>query len=83
MIKVKSTAYPTYPTPLSRPAPMAMNMAPISLAVPGIERNLTRLNAPATAIPVPMLSLTVRMTIETMAGTRANVMTNPCEYSLR
>ena len=38
------------------------NMNAISFAVPGAERNFTRPNAPATAIPAPMLLPTTNIT---------------------
>ena len=56
---------------------MARKMAPISRAVPGTERNRTRLKAPATATPAPMLPLTSRITICTIAGRMASVTAKP------
>lgn len=67
---------------MSSPEAIAMNMAPISVAFPGTERNLTRLNAPATAIPTPMLSLTTMMMTATTAGMMATVIRKPSLYSL-
>ena len=58
MISVNKTAKPRYPIPDIRPAPIARNSAQISFAVPGTERKRTRLNAPATATPVPTFPLT-------------------------
>lgn len=79
MIEYKK-AYPKYPIPEISPAPIAKNRMPISFAVPGTERNLTRLNAPATATPVPTLPLTIMMTTHTTAGRRANVTTKLLVY---
>ena len=53
---------------------MAKKITPISRAVPGAERNRTRLKAPATATPAPTLPLTSIMTIWTTAGRMARVM---------
>ena len=61
--------------PVARPMAMAKKMALISRALPGTERNRTRLNAPTTATPVPRFPLTSRMTICTMAGSSASVTT--------
>lgn len=55
------------------PAPMAMKMAPISRAEPGADRKRTRLKAPATATPAPTLPLTIMITTQTTAGSRASV----------
>lgn len=52
---------------------MARNNAQISRAVPGTDRKRTRLNAPATATPVPTLPLTSMMTTQTTAGNKASV----------
>ena len=52
---------------------MARNSTPISRAVPGAERKRTRLKAPATATPAPMLPLTSMMTTCTTAGRIASV----------
>ena len=54
---------------------MARNTLPISFALPGMERNRTRLNTPMTAMPAPRLPLTRVMTIWTMSGSRASVTT--------
>lgn len=51
------------------PEAMAMKMAPISRA----ERKRTRLKAPATATPAPTLPLTIMITTQTTAGSRASV----------
>ena len=63
-----------------RPLAIARKSVQISLAVPGTERNLTRLNAPATAIPVPMLPLTIMMITLMIAGSSASVMTKLLVY---
>ena len=55
---------------------------PISFAVPGALRKRTRLNAPATATPAPMLPLTIMMITCTMAGSIARVSTKLWEYLL-
>ena len=55
------------------PAPIARNSVPISLALPGADRNLTRLNAPATATPTPTFPLTIMMTTQMTAGSIARV----------
>ena len=68
-----SAASPTYPMPVARPMAIARKMAAISRAVPGAERNRTRLKAPATAMPAPMLPLTSIMTACTTAGRIASV----------
>lgn len=68
-----------YPIPVISPVPIARNNIDISFAVPGIERNRTRLNAPATATPVPTLPFTSMMTVQTIAGRSASVMTKLCE----
>ncbi len=67
--------YARYPMPQMIPAPIARNSALISRAVPGAERNRTRLNAPATATPVPTLPLTIMITTHTTAGSSASVVT--------
>ena len=54
---------------------MARKSEPISLALPATERKRTRLNAPMTAMPAPMLPFTMRMTTHTMAGSSASVTT--------
>ena len=43
-------------------------MKQISFADPAAERNRTRLKAPATATPVPILPLTIIMTTWTTVG---------------
>ena len=68
-----STASPSSPMPVASPSAMARNSTPISRAVPGAERNRTRLNAPATATPVPILPLTSMITSCTTAGSSASV----------
>ena len=52
---------------------MPRNSTPISRAVPGAERKRTRLKAPATATPAPMLPLTSIMTTCTTTGRMASV----------
>ena len=42
---------------------LTVKTAAISLAEPGAERKRTRLKAPATATPAPMLPLTSMMTV--------------------
>ena len=46
-----------------KPTAIARKTLPISLALPEIDRNLTRLNTPITAIPAPMFPFTSIMTI--------------------
>ena len=41
--------------------------------MPGTERKRTRLNAPATATPVPTLPLTIIITTQTTAGSKAYI----------
>ena len=60
---------------------MAMKTAPMSFAVPGIERKRTRLNTPMTAMPAPRFPLTRVMTTCTMRGSSAKVTTKFLEYS--
>lgn len=55
------------------------NIAQISRALPGAERKRTRLNAPITATPVPMLPFTSIITICTIAGSSARVSAYPRE----
>ena len=50
------------------PAVMTRKIEEISFAFPAAERNRTRENAPATAIPVPMFPFTIRTTVVTMTG---------------
>lgn len=50
------------------PVHIAPKRAQISLALPGAERNLTRLKAPATATPIPKFPFTIRITTQTIAG---------------
>ena len=59
--------------PATRPATIAMKISAISFAVPGAERNRTRLNAPAVATPAPMLPFTIMMVTHTSAGSAASV----------
>ena len=54
---------------------IARKIVPISFAVPGTERKRTRLNAPATATPAPILPLTIIITTQTTAGSMARVIT--------
>lgn len=61
---------------------MERNIAPISFAFPGAERNLMRAKAPAKAIPIPMLSFTTRITTATTAGRSATVETKLSLYLL-
>lgn len=68
MTAVNTRAYPMNPIPISRPVLMARKIIPISFAVPGAERKRTRLKAPITAIPAPMLPLTTWMITDTTAG---------------
>ena len=67
-INAKRILYARYPIPLISPAPIAINMVQISFAEPGVERKRTRLNAPATATPVPIFPLTIIITAQTTAG---------------
>ena len=66
-------ASPTYPIPVARPMAIPRNSTPISRAVPGAERKRTRLKAPATATPAPMLPFTSMMTTCTTMGRMASV----------
>ena len=50
-------------------------MEAMSRALPGTDRNRMRLKAPSTATPVPRLPLTIMMTICTITGSTARVMT--------
>ena len=52
-------------------------MVPMSRAEPGRLRNRTSPKAPITAMPVPRLPFTSRMTICTISGSSATVTTNP------
>ena len=52
---------------------MEVNTAAISLPLPGAERKRTREKAPATAMPAPMLPLTIRITTATTGGRVARV----------
>ena len=45
----------------------------MSMALPGTERNLTKLNAPITATPVPMFPFTSIITTCTITGRSARV----------
>ena len=69
--------------PAMSPAPMARKSVVISLAVPGTERKRTRLNAPDTATPAPMLPLTSRIPTHTTAGSSASVTTKLFVYRVR
>ena len=65
--KVLSTQEQIYQ---ASPAVIARKSRAISFAFPGTERKRTSENAPATAIPVPTLPLTIKITVSTMAGSR-------------
>ena len=56
-----------------RPAPIARKIVTISFAEPGALRKRTRLNAPATATPAPILPFTIIITTHTTAGRSASV----------
>ena len=66
-------AIPTYPIPVASPTAMARNTLVISRPLPSTDLNLTRLKAPATAIPAPMFPLTSIITNSTIAGSSTNV----------
>ena len=68
--------------PAIKPAAIAKKIVPISLAVPGTERNLTSEKAPATATPAPTLPFTIIITMQTTAGSRARVTTKLAVYLL-
>ena len=68
-----NTPIPMNPIPVANPTAMARNTLLISLALPGRERNRTRLNAPITATPVPRFPFTIMITICTMTGSTARV----------
>ena len=59
--------------PQTSPTHMARKTKLMSLPEPGTLLKRTRLKAPATATPAPMLPLTMAMTTHTMAGSRASV----------
>ena len=52
---------------------MAANTLVISLELPGMDRNRTSENAPATATPVPTLPFTSMITACTSMGSRIRV----------
>ena len=81
-MSANATAYPTYPIPAASPVVIARKIAPISFAVPGTERNLTRPKVPATATPAPTFPFTRSITILTTAGSIASVITKLCVYLL-
>ena len=62
-----------YPMPFASPAAMAANTLVISLELPGMDRNRTSENAPATATPVPTLPFTSMITACTSMGSRISV----------
>ena len=74
---VNSRAMTTYPAAQARPAVMTRKMAEISLALPATDRNRTREKAPATAMPVPTLPLTMRITVHTTIGSTTREIKNP------
>ena len=82
IMSANAAAYPTNPIPIASPVAIDKNIAPISFAVPGTERNLTSPNVPATATPAPTLPFTKSITILTTAGNIASVTTKLCEYLL-
>lgn len=81
-INVKITAIIIFPVPVAIPAAIARKMLHISFAVPGTDRNLIKLNAPITATPVPRFPLTSIITIWTIAGSKARVITKLFETLL-
>lgn len=66
--------------PVESPIAIAKKILPISRALPGTERKRTRLKAPRTAMPVPRLPLTSIITICTIAGSNASVITKFLVY---
>ena len=82
-MSVNSAAIATYPLPQASPAAIERKITAMSLALPGTDRNRTRLNAPATATPVPTFPFTSRMTVCTMTGSRISVSTKLCVYRAR
>ena len=64
------------PHPSDQPRTHCQEESADFLAVPGTERKRTRLNAPATATPVPIFPLTSMITTQTTAGRSASVTTN-------
>jgi hypothetical protein len=58
---------------------MDKKIHPISFAVPGALRNLTKEKVPATATDAPKLPLTIMMTTATIAGIIARVFTKDLE----
>ena len=69
--------------PHMSPEPIARNRVQISFAVPGTERKRTKLNAPATATPVPTFPFTSMITMQTTAGSNAKVTTKLLVYRVR
>ena len=65
---VNKTANPIYPIPIIKPTAIAKNIDAISFAVPGVERNLIKEKAPATATPAPIFPFTIIITTQTSAG---------------
>ena len=59
--------------PVARPTAIERKIAHMSMALPGTERNLTKLNAPITATPVPMFPFTSIITTCTITGSKASV----------
>ena len=77
---IKIRAVPKYPIPAASPRAMARNMLPISLALPGMDLNRTRLNAPMTATLVPRFPFTSMITVWTMTGSSTRVRMKLLEY---
>ena len=65
---VNSSAMARYPAAQARPAAMTRKIAEMSRALPAALRKRTREKDPATAMPVPTLPFTMRMTVVTMIG---------------
>ena len=63
-----------YPEPTARPMAIAKKTDRISLEFPGMLRNLTKVNVPATAIEVPRFPFTMMITVVTKAGKIAKVL---------
>ena len=72
-ITINKHAYAIYPIPNAKPAAVEIKIIQISFAVPGADLNLTKLKAPATAIPAPILPFTSMITSATHAGIKAVV----------
>ena len=77
---VKKTATPIYPIHVASPTAIARKILVISCPLPGADLNLTRLKAPATATPAPILPLTSIITSSTIAGSMMSVIAKLLEH---